>query len=464
MSIYESIRRKWPFHQEAAPAAKLLGQPAVRQTTYAPGTIQRNITPALLVADRSVAPVQSAIRGLARLCFAGFTPVFESIDEGDDTKQKQIDECKAEFKRMDGSLGRIGKTKRSGTLKLIEGAFIQGCTFRQSIFEFAHGIEEGGWDNISEIQLLPGETFASAPSDAAGNDRYVPDKILPGVVCDKTEDLAKFYQSQGMGKTQELDPESVIYIEDSTLSEDVSMLRALVPTIEQFKTNREWAMLAVRRAGVPNMNAEVDAKDIASLLQAGYPPENLKVEEMISYGKELVEAQGYETAYGTIPGVHLKYPNISMPLNPWDVDQYLKQEVLNFIFAKDVTESLAQAISVSSSPTKAVIDAIVAAERETWGAPFEKFYNKNWLEANGYDLRVYFEWAEWSAPDKKAEADETRADMTAGLITINEARQRRGYAPLGKVIIDGEEVDERDLLYEEIKARKGGASQVANPE
>lgn len=466
MKFYESIRRRLrlPAYQEAA-TTKLLGQPVVRQTTYAPGAINRNITPALLVADRSVFSVQSALRGLSRLCFAGMTPVFQALDEGDDTKQKQIDECNAEWKRMDSRLGRVGKKKRAGTLRLIEGAFMQGCTFRQSVFEFSHGVEEGGWDNITEIQLLPGETFASAPSSAVGNDRYVPDKILPGIYFDKTDDLTRCCQTLGMGKTQELDPESVIYIEDGSLPDDISLVRALIPTIEAFKSNREWAMLAMHRVGVPNMVAETDAKDIAALIQAGTVGADIaKVQEAIESGQQLVEAQGYDTAYSVPPMVRLKFPNISMPLNPWDVDQYLKQEILNFVFAKDVTESLAQAISVSSSPTKAVIDAIVAAERETWGSPFERFFNEHWLEANGFDIQMYFEWADWTPADKKAEAEMTRADMTAGLITINEARQRQGYAPLGKVTIDGVERDERDLLYEEIKARKGGASSVAPQE
>ncbi len=450
MQIVESIRRRWPFHQEAAPAAKLLGQPVVRQTTHAPGAINRNITPALLVADRSVFSVQSALRGLSRLCFAGMTPVFQALDEGDDTKQKQIDECNAEWKRMDSRLGRIGKRKRAGTLRLIEGAFMQGCTFRQSVFEFSHGIEEGGWDNITEIQLLPGETFASAPSSASGNDRYVPDKILPGIYFDKTDDLTRYCQTLGMGKTQELDPESVIYIEDNSLPDDISVIRALVPTIEQFKQNREYAMLAVRRAGVPNMVAETDAKDIAALLQTGKFDQGVDIQDAIDAGKELVEAQGYDTAYGVPPMVRLKFPNISMPLNPWDVDQYLKQEILNFVFAKDVTESLAQAISVSSSPTKAVIDAIVAAERETWGSPFERFFNEHWLAANGFDIEMYFDWWNYTPVDIDQEARNTREDRKAGIMLINEARAKRGLVPLTD--------EERALLYEEQQALKGTQS------
>jgi hypothetical protein len=461
MKIIDKARKAWPFHQEAAPS-KTLGRAIVKQTTRPAGYVNRQITPELMAENRGAAPVQSALTMLNRLCFLGFDFVLKPMDDDEgEAVQKKIDEAKTEIKRNDARIGRVGKQKNVGTLGLCRGAFLEGCTFRQSVVEYATKFEEG-WIQFSDVQLLPGTSFSTAPPTLAGNERYVSDKILPGIVFDSGDDLTRFFQGHGMGRYEEIGPENVLYLEDASIPDDTSMMRAVTPTIEAWKEVRRIAMLTEGRVGVPNEIAQLDAKDLVALTGAGV---EVNISDLRDYAEDLVVNQGFDSAKVSPAGLRLQYPNIPIPLDPWEADQYLKVEILNFFFGKDITEQLSQAISISASPAKALLDARIASERELWGRPFEALWNL-WLELNGFEFTCELAWWDWTPDDQEAEAKAARDDLIAGIITINEAREKRGYAPLGVVEgPDGEEIAERDLLYAEIKARKGGqSSDLPGPE
>lgn len=461
MKIIDKARKAWPFHQEAAPS-KTLGRAVIKQTTKPAGHVNRQITPELMAENRGAAPVQSALTMLNRLCFPGFDFVLKPMDDDEGKAvQKKIDEAKTEIKRNDARIGRVGKQKNVGTLGLCRGAFLEGCTFRQSVVEYATKFEEG-WIQFSDVQLLPGTSFSTAPPALAGNERYISDKILPGIVFDSGDDLTRFFQGHGMGRYEEIGPENVLYLEDASIPDDTSMMRAVTPTIEAWKEVRRIAMLTEGRVGVPNEIAQLDAKDLVALTGAGV---EVNISDLRDYAEDLVVNQGFDSAKVSPAGLRLQYPNIPIPLDPWEADQYLKVEILNFFFGKDITEQLSQAISISASPAKALLDARIASERELWGRPFEALWNL-WLELNGFEFTCELAWWDWTPDDQEAEAKAARDDLIAGIITINEAREKRGYAPLGVVEgPDGEEIAERDLLYAEIKARKGGqSSDLPGPE
>ncbi len=441
MRIIESIKSK--FIKEAA-EPKLSGRAIfARSSTYT----ERPITADLMATNRSVPPIMSALSGLSRLCFAGFDFVLLPLDEGDDGDQKKMDDVKAEMKRTDARIGRVGKQGKVGTLGLVRGAFLDGCTYRQAVVEFATAPLDG-WTTFSAIQLLPGISFSSLPSQLSGQERYVPDALLRGIVYDSDEEITRFWQGRGAGQFVEIPAENVLYLEDSAIPADTSMMKSITPTVEQWKEVRKIAMLAEGRVGVPNETVQIDGRELAEMAKA-----DIKINhaDLQAYATKLLEGQSYDQAQLSIAGMKLQYPNIPIPLNPWEADQYLKTEVLNFFFGKDITEQLAQAISVSASPAKALLDARIASERELWGRPFEGLWNQ-WLEWNGYDLRCELAWLDWTPADKEAEANNVRADLAAGMILIDEARALRGY---GALDTDDDGEDEREKLYEEIAARRG---------
>jgi len=458
MTLIESIKRRIPWVQEAAPA-ELLGHPIVRQTTYAANTRERNITPELLVEDRNVAPVISALGGLSGLCFPGFDFVLKPLEEGnEDAVQKKIDLVLPEIARIDSQIGRVGKARAVGTLGLIRRAFLEGYTFRQAILEYAT-TRDGSWLNFSDIQILPGETFAAMPPSLAGQDRYVADKILPGIVADSQDDVVKFYQSLGMGKTQELDPENVLYIQDNKIPDNTSLIKAIVPSIEAWKEVRYDSMLTMHRVGAPNQVAQLDGREMAALVDANLVggQNQPTLQSIQEYAEDLVQNQGIDRAQLSLAGMKLQYPTIPIPINPWEADALLRKEIMDYFFHTDVLQVTAQAISATNAPSKELLDNHIVGERETYGQPFEKLWN-DWLEWNGFDLKLEFAWWNWAPKDQEAEKKAVRDDLMAGIITINEAREKNGHAPLSEEP-DETGKTERELLYEELKARKGGQSQ-----
>jgi hypothetical protein len=415
------LSRLFPRQQEAA-ASAMAGSPIVRFNQPI-GYVDRRITPELIAADRSVPVVLSALVGLNRLCFGGFDHSPKPLDESDDTQGKNIKKALEQIRIQEKRIGRVGKARRVGTLGLIRAAALDGWSFRQALSEYAI-IQEGNWLNFKDIQHLPAQSFGQVPMSSSMDN--LPDKILPGIVYDPKQDITRFFQTSGFMSSpgaKELDPERILYIEDSTVPDDISFLKALVPVIEQWKEVRRYGMTAERRVAVPNETAVIDAKDIVAMAAAKVP---FNVQGLIDYCKDLVENQSYSNQKVSLPGMKLQYPNISMPLNPWEADAYLKKEVIDFFFHRDVLEQMAQAISTTSTPSKDLLDLHIASERELWGKPYEGLWNE-WLSWNGFELVDEFSWWNWAPADQEKERAHQLMSLNAGSMLINDYRKMNGW-------------------------------------
>jgi hypothetical protein len=416
------ISRLFPSKVKEAASPQLSGSPIVRYAlpyNYS----ERNITTGLIAADRAVPVVLSSLVGLNRLCFNGFDHNLKPVDEGDDTQAKNIEKALEQIRIQEKRIGRVGKARKVGTLGLVRAAALDGWSFRQALSEYAT-VQEGNWLNFREIQHLPAQSFGQLPGQF--NTDYLPDKILPGIIYDPTQDITRFFQTSGSTSSlgaKELDPEHILYIEDSTVPEDVSFVKALVPAIEQWKEIRRYGMTAERRVAVPNETAAIDAKDLVAMVASKIP---VDVQKLIDYCKDLVEAQSYSNQKVAIPGVKLQYPNISMPLNPWEADAYLKKEIIDFFFHRDVLEVTTQAISATNAPAKDLLDLHIASERELWGKPYEGLWNE-WLSWNGFELVDEFAYWNWAPADQEKERAHQLMSLNAGAMLINDYRERQGW-------------------------------------
>jgi len=437
--------------QEAAPS-QLTGATVVRHG-YPTNYIERSITPELIAADREVPNVLSNLIGLSRTCFLGFEWSLKPVEEGDDTQSKNIDKALKEIKRVDKRIGRIGKSKGQGTLGLVRFAALEDWSWGKSLFEYSL-IQEGAWENFGEIQALPGQSFNTAPVSLYGQDRYVNDKILPGIVYDMVDDETHFFQNRGtIGQPIELEAANVLYIEDTTVPAGTSMLKALVPSIEQFKEIRRDGMLTMRNIGVGRERAQIDADAIAKLKKDANVAVDLAA--LTAYAKSMVEGQSTSQAELSILGMKMEDRKVTVPINPWDADNYLKQEILNYFFHKDVLEVTAQAISATNGPAKDLLDIHIASEREVHGRPFELLWNQ-WLLNNGFDgIYLEFDWWNWAPKDQEKEREGLVTDFRSHAITINEYREKRGYGPM--------DPDEIQLLAEEHQLIFGNKNNVMNP-
>jgi hypothetical protein len=120
-----------------------------------------------------------------------------------------------------------------------------------------------------------------------------------------------------------------------------------------------------------------------------------------------------------------------MPLNPWEADQILKDEICDFFFQRNVIKRVEQAVSSSDNAAKALLDLHIASERELWGKPFESLWNQ-WLAWNGFDLIDEFDWWQWTPADQDSLVDREVKKVNAGMTLINDARTACGdreYSP-----------------------------------
>ena len=413
------LRRK---QSEAAPS-QMSGSPVVRHN--APyGYIDRStvVSPERIAANRSIPVVLESLSGLSRLCFSGFDHGLKPLDPSDDKQGPNIEKALQQIKLQERRIGRIGKARRCGTIGLIRYSALDGWSFRQALAVHST-IQEGNWLNFAEIQALSAQSFSSAPS--MSGDGYLSDTILPGIVYDRAQDATRFFQSgagASSGQAKELDPEGILYIEDVTVPPDLSFLKVLNPVMEAWKEVRRYGMTAERRVAVPNETAAIDARDILALVQAKIP---VKMQDLVDHCDDLAENQSYANRKVALAGTKIQYPNISMPLNPWDADQYLRDEICDFFFHRNVVKRVEQAISSSDNAAKALLDIHIASERELWGKPYEGLWNQ-WLEWNGFELVDEFAFWDWTPTDQKAEHQRNLENFRSHTMTIQTFCEREG--------------------------------------
>jgi hypothetical protein len=418
--------RNLPFRREAAAAratpGEIRGSAVTATRTYAPNYKYRKFTPAKLADDLTAPPIASALSGMTRFAFAGVDLVPTPLEEGDDTQHKKIDRVSPVIEKLDARIGQVGMKSNAGSLGLIKGAYKSGAAFGKAIIEYST-IREDNFINFDIVQLLPAESFNSAPAGSIG---FKSDAILPGIGYDLNERSVRYFQNAGMGKTIELDPEQIIFIQDDAVAENTSLLMAIAPTLEKWRAAADYGMIAAHRVSVPNMQARVEGKVIAEILKYGG---EISPADVLAHAEDIVENQGYDEAVAVPAGMSLNYPNARVALDPWKIEDQLLKEILNFWFNKDVLESLQQAVSVSSAPQLSLLDRRISYDREMYGLPVQHLWDW-WFMENGFDLRMEFNWWSWSPEDQQQAAENTRADFRDGIIDLNEARTARGLPAL----------------------------------
>lgn len=458
MKLFEQIRSI--FRQSEAATPEMQGRPVVRmQSPY--GFVDRSVVVSAdrIAANRSIPIVLESLSGLSSLCFSGFDHTLRPIDSSDDKQGPNIEKALAQIRLQEKRIGRIGKARRCGTLGLVRAAALDGWSFRQSLSEYAT-IQEGNWLNFAEIQHLPAQSFSTS-SSLGGND-FLADKILPGIIYDSKRDATRFFQNAGTiggGQAKEIDPENILYIEDVTVPDDLSFLKTLNPIMEQWKEVRRYGMTAEKRVAVPNETERVDANDIVKMITAKIP---VKVQELIDHCDDLAENQSYANKKVAIPGTRIEYPSISMPLNPWEADQYLKDEICDFYFKRNVIKRVEQAVSSSDNAAKALLDIHIASERELWGKPYEGLWNR-WLEWNGFELVDEFDWWSWTPADQAAAHTRNLENFRSHAMTIQTFCELEGLPIPSDEKGPKGEPSELDILIEQHARIFGSKGNDLNP-
>ena len=424
MKIHRRIGGK--LYNAAAPQ-QMVGAPVVvYQTPYR--YVDRQITADMLVDSYKMPLIFSSLSFLSRLCFGGLDFKMESIDgPEDDTKELQITQALSQIKEADKTLARIGRNKNCTTLECVRKAALEGWTFNRAFFERAQQMGEG---NVyyPRLQHLPSQSFNRTPASVSGNNRYQVDNILKGIIFDTQEAEPHFFQNvDAIREPIEIPADQLMFIEDTGIPDNTSLLHSVASTIELMKQARHDFRLALARVGTPKEVAEVDGAALAAMKNAGIDIAG-GYQSLVDYCNNMVQTQSTNQAEVALPGVKFRYPVIPIALNPMDVEKFIEQIILNHFFAKAITEQLAQAISVSSTPGKALLDSVISGHQEVIGKPFEKLWQE-FLDINGYDLLVSFDYWSWSPKDQKAEADKATTMFSVGGSLVNDYRAAMGEDP-----------------------------------
>jgi len=408
----------------------------------------REITAELITDAWKMPIIFSSLQFLSRLCFSTLTPTFVSIDgPEDDTKSDQIAQAAKQFKQLDRNLAQIGWHKSCTTLECLRSAGLGIWSFRQAFFEKIQIKLEGNLYG-PRLQHLQGQSFDKAPSSFSDTTRYMQDEILKGVVYDvRTSELYLCQNVDANKEPIEIPIDQVVHIEDFGVPQNTSMLHSIASTIEFAKQARNDFRLAVKRVGTPKEVAEIDGDVLAKMAAQGLTVAG-GYQTLVDYCNEMVIKQSSHQAEVALPGTHFKYPNIPVPLNPMEVEKFIEQLILSHFFAKNITEQLAQAVSVSAAPGKALLDAVISGHQEVPLTAFKELWQADFLDVNGYDLVIDFDLSSWTPKDRKDEQDRATALFINGASLVNDYRGTMGEKAYSK--------EQLQQLFEEQNALKRG--------
>ena len=383
--------------------------------------VERNITVEAINSAVEIHKVSSAIGQIARLAFQGFDPVIiPSPDEPEARGKRKSEEALKKWKKLDRKIGDVGKIGSVGTLGLVRRTFMDTAGYKQAVFEYEKA-EVDGWIDPVAIQWLPARTFNRAHSKYLGQDRYIPDRLLKGILYDTQDRRTIFNQTVGQNIV-EISLDQVLYIEDA-LCEGPSYIGNLIPSIDQWLFARRKMMLAIRDGAEPKMNVEL-RHDLEGKFSINY-------DTLQKHAQNILKARAAgANAFVNPPGLQVNYPNVSTSMDSLEADAYLKKEILEHFFPRDWLEMSGQAISTTTAPLKTILDMLVSGHRETNGRPWERFWTQ-WLEENGFESYEFqLRWWDLTPKDILAERQQAREDRKAGILTIDEARKVQGLPPL----------------------------------
>jgi len=387
---------------------------------YAPVDVP--ITPDLLTSIVTIHKVSSIMRQIAQLAFPGFDPIITAPEgEDEDVAKIRIAEAMRHWKMLDRKIGSIGRQKEAGTLELIRSTFLETATYKSALFEYRMDNVDGWYDPV-EIQWIPSKTLHTAPVEISADERYIRDDLLKGIVYDTKERKTLFYQTVNHTEKVLLEEENCIYIEDN-LVRGLSYVANIVPSIEQWRYMRRNLMYVAHEAGTPKQVIEIVPPGRDDIWE-------FNVDDLAKTAQEMLVKGPEENAFLLPAGLKMSYPSVPVPINPQEPDLYLKNEIRDHFFPKDLLEQTAQAISSTAQPLKVMLDMMVSTHRETCGRPWERFWTK-WLEENGFVGYTFtFGWWDLTPKDTIALRAQDRADVIAGIMTRDEARKNQDLPAL----------------------------------
>mgnify|MGYP006870477547 CR=1 FL=1 len=407
-----------------------------------------------IVSDESISDIRAILEhihvrrnltAVERMAFAGWG--FKVIPPEDfNGSEKREVEIKRE---ITNKLWEFNKTWQ--IQKKIPATWEHLMAYRWDVHEIAMG-RVGKWTVPVYWEMLPPHSFSRAPQQFIGNQDFILDRLLPGIVYDKPQRRYLFFQTQSPGsEPRQIPPENVFYIQDprATDPQGRSYLAGLMATIKSHNLSRMSLNQTISRGGSPNMIVKVKRAggELDDLGLGGGGDPGSQYSPWWQYGEELARRQGKDSRIVIPEDIELEWPDLKVALNPTEADHYFIQEIVDALVPVDPMKQLGTSLSKSSKELLEYLEKIFSGYREMCGDPYADLLTYI-ININGYEgWAIENVWQPLTPADHKADLEHSLKSYQAGAITVSRFYEETGRLPPSQ--------DELMQLYREMLIRAG---------
>lgn len=388
--------------------------------------------------------VRRNLSAVERMAFAGWS--FDVIPPEDFNGSEQK---KAEIQReITNRLWEFNKTWQ--IQKKIPTTWEHIMAYRWDIHEIALG-RVGKWTVPTYWEVLPPHSFSRAPQQFIGNQDFILDRLLPGIVYDVRQRRYLFFQTQSLAaEPRQIPPENVFYIQDprATDPQGRSYLAGLVATIKSHNLSRMSLNQTISRGGSPNMVVRVkrSGEEYDDLLSAGGDPGS-QYSPWWQYGEELARRQGKDSRIVIPEDIELEWPDLKVAINPTEADHYFIQEIVDALVPVDPMKQLGTSLAKSSKELLEYLEKVFGGYREMCGDPYADLLTYI-ININGYEgWAIENVWQPLTPSDRRTDLEHSLKSYQAGAITVSRFYEETGRLPPTQ--------DELMQLYREMLIRAG---------
>jgi hypothetical protein len=406
-----------------------------------------------MVSDESISDIRAILehihvrRNLAaveRMAFSGWSFVVVPPEDFNGSEQKKT----AIQREITNRLWEFNKTWQIH--RKIPATWEHLMAYRWDVHEIAMG-RVGKWIVPIYWEVLPPHSFSRAPSQYIGNQDYIPDRLLPGIVYDVQQRRYLFFQTQSLtSEPRQIPPENVFYIQDprATDPQGRSYLAGLVATIKSHNLSRMSLNQTISRGGSPNMIVKVKRAgeyDDLGLGSGGDP--GSQYSPWWQYGEELARRQGKDSRIVIPEDIELEWPDLKVSLNPTEADHYFIQEIVDALVPVDPMKQLGTSLAKSSRELLEYLEKIFGGYREMCGDPYADLLTYI-ININGYEgWAIENVWHPLTPADRKSDLEHSLKSYQAGAITVSRFYEETGRLPPSQ--------EELMQLYREMLIRAG---------
>lgn len=396
--------------------------------------------------------VRRNLEAVEQMAFSGWGIKAIPPEDYNGNDQKLADEEKEIINRL-WEFNKIWQIE-----KKIPQTFEAIRAYRWDVQEIYMG-QIGKWQVPIYWEQLPPHSFGKSLSKYEGNSKFIPDRLLKGIIYDVEAKKHLFFQAQdSTSDPREIPTDNVFFMSDPHTNDPQghSYFSGLVPYIKAQGLATMASNQTMARGGTPNAIFKVknlDKEDDLGFTVSEGDEENIGTSQYKwwSYADSLAGRQGKDTRMVVPEEIDVIWPDLKIALNPLDAEDHWKAKIVDAIVPVDPMKQLGTSLAKSSKELLDYLEGIFGGYREQVGAYAEVLtYVVNINGWEGWTIESTF--TPLSPKDIKQEKDHSLRSYQAGAIPVS-----RYYEETGRPALDPAE---QLQLYREILIRAGKVDQL----